>query len=57
MEAVRVTKDQRFCMVPCDVTDNASSCEALKKATNEIGQVPDCVFTIAGISGVLIIRE
>jgi hypothetical protein len=33
-----VTKDQRFCMVPCDVTDNASSYEALKKATNEIGQ-------------------
>jgi NADP-dependent 3-hydroxy acid dehydrogenase YdfG len=45
---VRLSKDQKFCMFSCDVTDNASSCEALKKASAEIGQVPDCVFTIAG---------
>jgi NAD(P)-dependent dehydrogenase (short-subunit alcohol dehydrogenase family) len=53
MEAVRLTKEQKFSYVVCDVTDYTSSCDALKKAADEVGQVPDCVFTIAGMKHVL----
>lgn len=49
LKQASASPSQKFCFVPCDVSDYDSSCSALKTASDNIGKVPDCVFTCAGM--------